>query len=45
LDGPSDGARQSDSASSGSSKKTKQDDDVVIEDIEDKPIDLSEIPF
>jgi single-strand DNA-binding protein len=26
-------------------KKTKQSDDVVIEDVDDKPIDLSEIPF
>ena len=43
LDGPSDSARQPDSSNtSGKSKKT---DDVVIEDIDDKPIDLSEIPF
>lgn len=44
LDGPSDGAGSSDrpAASSSSSKKS---DDVVIEDIDDKPIDLSEIPF
>ena len=44
LDGPSEGAgaRQSDAPSAGSSKKTQ---DVVIEDIDDKPIDLSEIPF
>lgn len=41
LDGPSDGAGKS-SAPKSSSKKTE---DVVIEDIEDKPIDLSEIPF
>jgi single-strand DNA-binding protein len=41
LDGPSDGAGQS-TASASSSKPTK---DVVIEDIDDKPIDLSEIPF
>jgi single-strand DNA-binding protein len=41
LDGPSDGAGQSAPAAS-SSKQTK---DVVIEDIDDKPIDLSEIPF
>lgn len=44
LDGPSDGARQSDS-SNGSTSKSKPTDDVVIEDIDDKPIDLSEIPF
>ena len=47
LDGPSDGngggsdSRPSSSASS--SKSTSKD--VVIEDIDDKPIDLSEIPF
>lgn len=28
-----------------SKKSTKKSDDVVIEDIDDKPIDLSEIPF
>lgn len=34
-------------SSSNSSAKSKKDDDndVVIEDIDDKPIDLSEIPF
>jgi single-strand DNA-binding protein len=43
LDGPSsDGQGASPSSSSSSSKKTE---DVVIEDIDDKPIDLSEIPF
>jgi single-strand DNA-binding protein len=45
LDGPSssDGGSSSGSAPKASSeKKTK---DVVIEDIDDKPIDLSEIPF
>jgi len=43
LDGPSDGAGVSQAnASTSSSKKTE---DVVIEDIDDKPIDLSEIPF
>lgn len=41
LDGPSDGNRQA-SAPKSDSKKTE---DVVIEDIDDKPIDLSEIPF
>jgi single-stranded DNA-binding protein len=47
LDGPS-----SDSSSNGdsspakdSARPSKKADDVVIEDIEDKPIDLSEIPF
>lgn len=48
LDGPageggnSGSSYQSNSSNSGSSKKDK---DVVIEDIDDKPIDLSEIPF
>ncbi len=46
LDGPSDGARPSSSAPSGSnSGSSKKTEDVVIEDIDDKPIDLSEIPF
>lgn len=44
LDGPGDnGGNRSDSPRpSASGKKTE---DVVIEDIDDKPIDLSEIPF
>lgn len=50
LDGPAGssdnagagGARSSAPATSAGSKKS---DDVVIEDIDDKPIDLSEIPF
>ena len=44
LDGPNgDGGGSSYTpAASGSNKKS---DDVVIEDIDDKPIDLSEIPF
>lgn len=46
LDGPAGEGGNSGSSSypsnSGSSKKS---DDVVIEDIDDKPIDLSEIPF
>ena len=33
------------SSSSSSSSSSKSNDDVVIEDIDDKPIDLSEIPF
>jgi single-strand DNA-binding protein len=49
LDGPSDSAKTSqpdDSDNSDSSKSSnKKTDDVVIEDIDDKPIDLSEIPF
>jgi single-strand DNA-binding protein len=43
LDGPSDGTGQS--GSSESPIKSKKSDDVIIEDIDDKPIDLSEIPF
>jgi single-strand DNA-binding protein len=35
---------ESDASSSAPSSK-KKSDDVVIEDIDDKPIDLSEIPF
>ena len=43
LDGPSDGNRTNiASEPKAASKKTE---DVVIEDIDDKPIDLSEIPF
>lgn len=44
LDGPNDsaGPKQSDDSPKTSSKKTE---DIVIEDIDDKPIDLSEIPF
>lgn len=43
LDGPT-----GDNASSNpgaASKPAKKSDDVVVEDIDDKPIDLSEIPF
>jgi single-strand DNA-binding protein len=43
LDGPSDGNSSSNTGSD--SKPAKKDKEVVIEDIEDKPIDLSEIPF
>ncbi len=44
LDGPSgdNGGGNSASSAPASSKKSE---DVVIEDIDDKPIDLSEIPF
>ncbi len=51
LDGPNggdgaDAGRSSSSASSSSSSSSKSaSKDVVIEDIDDKPIDLSEIPF
>jgi single-strand DNA-binding protein len=46
LDGPS-GDQQGSSNYQGSSAtgSSKKSDDVVIEDIDDKPIDLSEIPF
>jgi len=43
LDGPSGGSDVSESPVS--STKSKKTEDVVIEDIDDKPIDLSEIPF
>ncbi|MAU33761.1 single-stranded DNA-binding protein [Candidatus Saccharibacteria bacterium] len=43
LDGPNgDGG---DSAPRQSGNSNRKSDDVVIEDIDDKPIDLSEIPF
>jgi single-strand DNA-binding protein len=45
LDGPSDGAGSSSSQPAGPSNAAQKNDDVVIEDIDDKPIDLSEIPF
>ncbi|HMH70581.1 MAG TPA: single-stranded DNA-binding protein [Candidatus Saccharimonadales bacterium] len=49
LDGPSgDNAGASNanySNNSGSASPKKKSDDVVIQDIDDKPIDLSEIPF
>jgi single-strand DNA-binding protein len=44
LDGPS-GDKGGSSNSASSSSAPKKDKDVVIEDIDDKPIDLSEIPF
>jgi single-strand DNA-binding protein len=42
LDGPSEGGSDRRESSAPASSKSK---DVVIEDIDDKPIDLSEIPF
>jgi single-strand DNA-binding protein len=42
------GARSSDDSSSkpaNTGGKSKKTEDIVIEDIDDKPIDLSEIPF
>ena len=53
LDGPSgsagsdgaSGSGQGSASARGGSSSSKKSDDVVIEDIDDKPIDLSEIPF
>lgn len=46
LDGPNDGADSGNGASqSRPQPANKKSDDVVVEDIDDKPIDLSEIPF
>lgn len=46
LDGPSgDNTGAGSSTSAPKASSSKKSDDVVIEDIEDKPIDLSEIPF
>lgn len=46
LDGPSSDSNAADSGSKASSSSSKsKSDDVVIEDVDDKPIDLSEIPF
>jgi len=44
LDGPS-GSEGGSSAPAGNSSSRSTSKDVVIEDIDDKPIDLSEIPF
>lgn len=44
LDGPN-GDSGADSGSAAPRKTANKSDDVVIEDIDDKPIDLSEIPF
>lgn len=44
LDGPS-GDSASGSAPAAKQSNTSNSKDVVIEDIDDKPIDLSEIPF
>ena len=43
LDGPS--GNEGGAPTGGSSSQNRKSDDVVIEDIDDKPIDLSEIPF
>lgn len=44
LDGPNDDSGES-RTSAPKSSYSKKTNDVVIEDIDDKPIDLSEIPF
>ena len=46
LDPPSGtGGEASGSSNAQSSSKPSKEQDVTIEDIDDKPIDLSEIPF
>jgi single-strand DNA-binding protein len=45
LDGPGDNAGSDSAPRSGAPSSSRKNDDVVIEDIDDKPIDLSEIPF
>lgn len=45
LDGPGDSASSGGSSSQGTSPSSKKNDEPKVEDIDDKPIDLSEIPF
>jgi len=45
LDGPSEGGNGGSSAPRAPRSSGSSSNDVVIEDIDDKPIDLSEIPF
>lgn len=45
LDGPSGNENAGASQTAAPKSQSKKSDDVVIEDIDDKPIDLSEIPF
>lgn len=46
LDGPSgDGGNSGNNGGSSRPSNSNKSEDVVIEDIDDKPIDLSEIPF
>ncbi len=45
LDGPNGGEGGSSESSAPRQSAPRKSDDVVIEDIDDKPIDLSEIPF
>lgn len=44
-EGGGSGAQSSSSGSSNTPQQNKKSNDVVVEDIDDKPIDLSEIPF
>lgn len=44
LDGPTGGGEAS-NASQSAKSTSKSKDEVIVEDIDDKPIDLSEIPF
>ena len=45
LDGPSGNGSSSSNTDQPPRDSNKKSDDVVIDDIDDKPIDLSEIPF
>ncbi len=45
LDSAEGGREGGNSQGSSAPRNNRQSDDVVIEDIDDKPIDLSEIPF
>lgn len=45
LDGPSGDNGGGATPAAASSTSNKKSDDVVVQDIDDKPIDLSEIPF
>lgn len=45
LDSPSEGQSGGQSAPRPAASSSKKSNDVVIDDIDDKPIDLSEIPF
>ncbi len=45
LDGPNDGQQGGGSSAPRSNSAPSKSKDTVIEDIDDKPIDLSEIPF
>lgn len=45
LDGPNGDNTGGSSAPASAASSKKKSDDVVVQDIDDKPIDLSEIPF